>query len=173
MWLMDWAPACKLVTCSIPSQGICLGCRSGPQLGACKEQPQTDVSLPFSLLPPSLKINKIFKKIFSSQKLMEKSYTLLNLYVYDTLFKKPRILHQSIQYYFTDTSSYLLSGFAGTETLLEMLPVRDPQSSSSSSSSPSWLNFFTLTTELTTGNFLFRKFSSFNQINSCLPSLRK
>lgn len=61
---------------------------------------------------------------------------------------------------------YLLSGFAGTDTLLEILPVRDPQSSSSSSSSPSLQNFFTLTTELTTGNRLFLELSSYNKQSS-------
>ena len=37
---------------SIPSQGTCLGCRSGPQLGVCKRQPHIDISLPFSLPSP-------------------------------------------------------------------------------------------------------------------------
>ena len=31
-------PANQKVTGSIPSQGTCLGCRPGPQLGACKRQ---------------------------------------------------------------------------------------------------------------------------------------
>ena len=50
------------VTGLVPCQGLCLGCRPGPQLRACKRQP-IDVSLAhrcFSLslsLPLSLKIN--------------------------------------------------------------------------------------------------------------------
>ena len=52
----------------IPSQGACLGCRPGPQLGACKRQPHIDVSLPFSL-PSPLKIKALKKwtSIFSYQ----------------------------------------------------------------------------------------------------------
>ena len=43
------------VTGSIPSQGTCLGCRPGPQLGVCERQPPVDVSLPLFFLPfPSL-----------------------------------------------------------------------------------------------------------------------
>ena len=47
------------VTVSIPSQGTCLGCRPGAQLGACERQPYIDVSLPLSFPSPSLKINKV------------------------------------------------------------------------------------------------------------------
>ena len=62
-WI-ERGPANQMVTGSIPSQGTCLGCRPGPQLGALERQPHIDVSLPLFLLPfPSLKINKIFKKI--------------------------------------------------------------------------------------------------------------
>ena len=35
---------------SIPSQDTCLGCRPGPQLGACERQP-INISLPL-FLPP-------------------------------------------------------------------------------------------------------------------------
>ena len=42
-WIEHW-PANQKVTSSIPSQGTCLGCGPGPQLGACKRQP-IDVSL--------------------------------------------------------------------------------------------------------------------------------
>ena len=38
-----------------PSQGTCLGCGPGPQLGARESQPHIDVSLPLFLPPfPSL-----------------------------------------------------------------------------------------------------------------------
>ena len=54
------------VASSIPSQGTCLGCGPGSQLGVLERQPHVDVSLPFFLAPfPSLKINKIFKKRLS------------------------------------------------------------------------------------------------------------
>ena len=44
---------------SIPSQGTCLGCKPGPQEGACERQPHIDVSLPLSpSLPLSLRVNK-------------------------------------------------------------------------------------------------------------------
>ena len=44
---------------SIPSQGTCLSCGPGPQLGACEGQPHIDVSFSLSpSLPLSLKINK-------------------------------------------------------------------------------------------------------------------
>ena len=48
------------VDCSIPSGGSCLGCRSGPQLGAWERQPHTDISLPL-FLPPFPSKNKVFK----------------------------------------------------------------------------------------------------------------
>ena len=54
-------PVNQSVAGSIPSQGPCLGCGPGPQGEVCKWQPHNEVSLP---LFPSLKINKIFKKIF-------------------------------------------------------------------------------------------------------------
>ena len=45
------------------SQGTCLGCRLGPQLGAYERQ-LIDVSLPLPPSPLSLKIiNKIFKTL--------------------------------------------------------------------------------------------------------------
>ena len=47
-------PANQRFAVSIPSQGTCLGCRPGPQWGAHKRQPHTDVSHP----PFCLKINK-------------------------------------------------------------------------------------------------------------------
>ena len=51
---------------SIPSQGTCLGCRLGPQLGLCERQPidlsHVDVSLPLFLPPCSLKVSKIKEK---------------------------------------------------------------------------------------------------------------
>ena len=49
-WIEQW-PVNQSVTGSIPSQGIYLGCRLGPQLGACDRQPHIDVSLPL-FLPP-------------------------------------------------------------------------------------------------------------------------
>ena len=52
-------PVNQRVTGSIPSQDTRLGCRPGPQLGACERQPHIDVSFPLFLPPfPSLKINK-------------------------------------------------------------------------------------------------------------------
>ena len=58
-------PANQKVTGWIPSQGTCLGCRPGPQSGACESQP-IDASLAHQCfspclspsLPLSLKINK-------------------------------------------------------------------------------------------------------------------
>ena len=44
-------PANQTVSSSIPNQGTYLGCKPGPQLGACKRQPHIDVSLPL-FLPP-------------------------------------------------------------------------------------------------------------------------
>ena len=45
----------RKITGSIPSQGTCLGCRPGPQLGAHERQPHIDVSLPLFVPPfPSL-----------------------------------------------------------------------------------------------------------------------
>ena len=43
-------PTNRKVTGLIPGQGMCLGCRPGPWLGAFKRQP-IDVSLPFFLRP--------------------------------------------------------------------------------------------------------------------------
>ena len=48
----------KSINQFVPSQGTCLGCGPGPQLGAFRKQP-IDVSLLLSpSLSPSLKINK-------------------------------------------------------------------------------------------------------------------
>ena len=53
-WI-EHRPANQRVTISIPSQGTCLGCGPGSQLGAYKRQPHMDVSLPLFLLSfPSL-----------------------------------------------------------------------------------------------------------------------
>ena len=53
-WI-ECQPANQRVTSLIPSQGTCLGCRPGPQLGAHEEKPHIDVSLPVFLPPlPSL-----------------------------------------------------------------------------------------------------------------------
>ena len=55
-------PVNQRVSGSIPSQGTCVGCRPGPQVGARERQPHIDVSLPLSLSPSlllCLKINKL------------------------------------------------------------------------------------------------------------------
>ena len=44
-WI-EHQPVNQKVTGSIPSQGTCWCCRSGPQLGACRRQP-VNVLLPF------------------------------------------------------------------------------------------------------------------------------
>ena len=51
-------PVNQRVAGLIPSQGTCLGCGSGSQLGAHKRQPHIDVYLLFPSLSLSLKINK-------------------------------------------------------------------------------------------------------------------
>ena len=59
--LFECRPANQKVTCSIPSQGTCLGCGPGSRKGVCERQPHIDVSLPLFLPPfPSLKINNFF-----------------------------------------------------------------------------------------------------------------
>ena len=65
-WLLWLRPANRKVAGLVPGQGTCLGCRLGPQLGACERQ-RIDVSLlhgglSSSLLPSlplSLKISKL------------------------------------------------------------------------------------------------------------------
>ena len=53
-WI-EFQPANQRVAGSIPSQGTCLGCGPGPQLGACEREPHADVSLHLFLPPfPSL-----------------------------------------------------------------------------------------------------------------------
>ena len=49
-WI-ECRPVNQRVTGSIPSQGTCLGCRPGPQLGVHERQPHTDVFPPL-FLPP-------------------------------------------------------------------------------------------------------------------------
>ena len=52
-------PANQKVTSSIPTHGTCLGCRPGPQMGACKRQPHIAAFSPLSpSIPLSLKVNK-------------------------------------------------------------------------------------------------------------------
>ena len=53
-WIECW-PVNQRVACSILSQGTCLGCRPGPQLGVCERQLHIDVSL---FLPSPLSKNK-------------------------------------------------------------------------------------------------------------------
>ena len=61
-WI-ECGPVKQKVAGLIPSQGTCLGCRPSPHLGAHERQP-IHVTLPlFSLLPLSLKRNKILKKL--------------------------------------------------------------------------------------------------------------
>ena len=51
----ECGPMNQRVASSIPSQGTCLGCGPGPQLGTPEGQPYIDVSPPLLLLPgPSL-----------------------------------------------------------------------------------------------------------------------
>ena len=53
-WI-EHRPANQRVAGPIPSQGTCLGCGPGSQLGALEGKPHIDVSLPLFLLPfPSL-----------------------------------------------------------------------------------------------------------------------
>ena len=53
-WIEHW-PVSQRIVSSIPSQGTCLGCGPGPQLGTGEEQPHIDVSPPLFLPPfPSL-----------------------------------------------------------------------------------------------------------------------
>ena len=51
--LVRCCPTRQKVSSSIPSQATCLGCRPGPQLGACSRQP-LDVSLVHWWFSPSL-----------------------------------------------------------------------------------------------------------------------
>ena len=53
-WI-ECQPVNQRVTGLIPSQGTCLGCGPGPQLGVYNRQPHVNVSLPLFLPPfPSL-----------------------------------------------------------------------------------------------------------------------
>ena len=49
-WI-EHQPANQRVIGSIPTQGTCLGCGLGPQVGVHETQPHIDVSLPL-FLPP-------------------------------------------------------------------------------------------------------------------------
>ena len=53
-WIECW-PVNQRIADSIPSQGTCLGCGPGPQMGVWERQPHIDFSLPLFLPPfPSL-----------------------------------------------------------------------------------------------------------------------
>ena len=53
-WIEHW-PADQRVIGLTPSQGTCLGCRTGPWLGVCERQQHIDVSLPLFFPPfPSI-----------------------------------------------------------------------------------------------------------------------
>ena len=54
---IEHRPVNQKVTGSIPSQGTCLGCGPGPQLGEHDRKPHIDVSLPL-FLPPFPSIEK-------------------------------------------------------------------------------------------------------------------
>ena len=65
MWLSGLSasqPVNQRVAGSIPSQGKCLGCGPGSQLGESKRQPHSDVSLPL-FLPPFPSVNKQIKSL--------------------------------------------------------------------------------------------------------------
>ena len=47
-WIECW-PVSQMVAGSFPSQGTCLGCGPGSQLGVHERQPHIDVSLPLFL----------------------------------------------------------------------------------------------------------------------------
>ena len=49
----EYQPANHSTASSIPSQGTCLGCRPGPQLGACERQLIDDISLAHWYFSPS------------------------------------------------------------------------------------------------------------------------
>ena len=55
-WI-ECQPVKQRVASSIPSQGTCLVCRPGPQLGVCKRQPHMNVSFPL-FLPPFSHLSK-------------------------------------------------------------------------------------------------------------------
>ena len=79
-WI-ERGPANQRVTGFIPSQGTCLGCGPGPQLGggAHERQPHIDVSLPSS--PSSLSKNKI-KNIYIYIYVYIYIYTYICVYIY-------------------------------------------------------------------------------------------
>ena len=56
-WIGSWSVN-QRVTGSIPGQDTCLGCRPGPQWGACERQPHVDVSLLSFSFPSPLSKNK-------------------------------------------------------------------------------------------------------------------
>ena len=58
-WIECQKPANQRVTDSIPSQGTCLGCRTGPSRGHVRSNyTLMFLFLSFSILPLSLNINK-------------------------------------------------------------------------------------------------------------------
>ena len=70
---IEHRPANSKVAGSIPSQGMCLGCSLGWQLGVCKRQL---ISMVFCLsfsLPSLLSKNKYIKSFFK-KKLLKKNY---------------------------------------------------------------------------------------------------
>ena len=52
-WI-ERGPVNQRVASLIPSQGTCLGCGPGPQMGVCGRQPHIDVSLPLCPSHPPL-----------------------------------------------------------------------------------------------------------------------
>ena len=53
MWIERW-PANRKVTGSIPTEGMCLGGRPGPKLGACERELIDSMFLSLSFSLPSL-----------------------------------------------------------------------------------------------------------------------
>ena len=56
-WIERW-PVDQKVPCLIPSQGTCLGCGPGSQLGACERQLINDVSLAHRCFSPFPSLQK-------------------------------------------------------------------------------------------------------------------
>ena len=67
-WI-ECRPANQRIAGLIPSQGTCLGCGPGPELGALERQPHSDVSLLLFLLPfPSPLSKNKFKNLRKKRK---------------------------------------------------------------------------------------------------------
>ena len=105
-WI-ECQPVNRKVADLIPSQGTCLGCGPGPQLGAYERQPHIDMSPLSPSRPLSLKINKILTKN-QTDVIVKKRKKYVELYIIYNFNVNPLYVSFSLLFSFLDSTGIFL-----------------------------------------------------------------